>query len=262
MTPRPRPAALATLFGYDPRLCVQLPVGRRGAMRRLSAAWLLSCLLLAGPLGYAVFTLEHSLLLATGVASASFVLFVNMVRLTVAGGGLGPEATDAELAVYRPGLAPLGMLAVLSVLLAQPAQLPFFHDALNGSVEAQRALLVERHARVHASGDATAQADYARRLEQCDFLVWRLARLWDDPRRALPLAVVYVLLVLLPALWSRFVALDTLRDYERLRLAERRAATRRERARAEARVEAHLRTHPTYAPSERRGARGLAGGAR
>lgn len=217
---------LLSAFGYDPGLLSGLSQVERQRIATVAGGWLLSLALLAWPAGYTLWLVEHSLGLALGVAIATFLLVLNLLRVVTAGGGVQAGVSPAAVRGYRPGLAPATFLFVLGVLFAQPAQLPLRTGELDPLVDAYRNELVVAHERRSEHRDDHHRAV----LSECDFMVKRLTLLWEDPAQALRFTGFYCLLVLLPALFSQFVALDAIRAYElaRYRVARARVAKDRE----------------------------------
>jgi hypothetical protein len=173
--------------------------------------------LLACPVGYAAWLIEHSLLLAFALGAGALFVVVNMLRLSIAGGGVSAATAAKDVKQYQPALGATAVIGMLALLFAQLAQLPLWRSELDPVVSEHRQALIAQHDR---SLDALGQVDgdhYRRELTRCDFVVLRLTTIWKSPTRALPLTAFFVLVVLLPTLWARFVALDALRAYAHAR---------------------------------------------
>lgn len=231
----------ATLLGYDATLLRQLTSDELKTLDRLVEAWLLSCLLFACPIAYALWLIEHSILLSGLGAFGTFALVFLLLRLSVAGGGAAPHLPRSELETWTPALGPTAVLFLLALLLSQPAQLPLWRTELAGAVDAHRRALV---AAQHALGDEPllqGASTRAAQHEQNEFLAVRLQAMWStDAPRALRFTFLYALLVMLPAAWARLFGLKALRAYERKRLAQMLKLIRRDERLTEARVRVEL----------------------
>jgi hypothetical protein len=123
------------------------------------------------------------------------------------------------------------------LLFAQPAQLPLEAARLDPLIAAHRARLVQEHRqRVAPAPEVRGEDAYADELRSCDFVVRRLALLWQEPVKAARFTALYCLVILLPAFFTQLVAQGALRKYQHLRyrrvaklLADERV-TERERA--------------------------------
>jgi hypothetical protein len=256
--------ALSALVGYERALLARLPDWAQHQIARVAEAWLLSCLLLASPLAYALWLIEHQPWLAATMGVFAFVMVLNLVRLSSAGGGAATHLSEAEVSAYRPALGSGAVIALLALVCAQPAQLPLWKGQLEQAVDAQRSALVAQHERALAELSAGATTPegagattpegaerndgYREQLARCDFLVLRLKAMWRAPTRTLQLTGLYVVLVLVPVLWARVVARAALREYalERWR-RDRRAIVRADRA-AQREAAALLAHFPGYEP--------------
>lgn len=211
-------SALLSLFGYDDDLSSQLSLVDRQRLGTVAAGWLLSLLLLAIPAGYALWLIEHSWLLALVTGAGTFVLTLNLLRVATAGGGLQAGSSAEQLREYRPGLAPAVFVALLGLIFAQPAQLPLNSSWLEPLIAEHREQLVEQHrGRVGDLQETRTPEAYRAELGDCAFVVKRLALLWERPNAAARFSALYCLVILLPALFGQFVALDAARRYQLLR---------------------------------------------
>lgn len=207
-------STLPALLGYEAELMAALPDGEQRQIERVCEAWLLSSVLLTAPLAYAAWLVEHSLLLSLVLAAGALFVVMNMLRLSIAGGGVAAGATQQEVARYRPALGATAVIGVLALLFAQPAQLPLWKGELDATVAAHRQALIAQHARALSALGQSQGDRYSEQLTRCDFVVLRLTTLWKTaPTRGLQLTAFYVLLVLLPTLWARFVALGALQAF-------------------------------------------------
>lgn len=240
---------LPAWLGYDRGLLSELGEGEQRQIERMAEAWLLSCALLACPLAYAAFLIEHSLALALALAVGILFVVTNMLRLSVAGGGVTAAADEQTLNAYRPALGATVVFGLLALLFAQPAQLPLFQRELDPIVEAQRATLVAEHEGVASAVSEESREAYRAELARCEFVVLRLTTIWKSPTRALQLTACYMLVVLAPMLWARFVALDAVRAYVRARWRNERALIQAAHAASERTRRALLARFPSYTPS-------------
>ena len=242
------PDALPALVGYERTLLARLPDWAQRQIARVAEAWLLSCLLLASPLAYALWLIEHRLWLALGMGAFTFIMVLNLVRLSSAGGGAATHLSEEDVRAYRPALGPGAVIALLALVCAQPAQLPLWKGQLEQAVAAERALLITQHEQALASLGLHDRDGYRDQLARCDFLVLRLKEMWRAPTRALQFTGLYLVLVLLPVLWARVVARTALREYalERWR-RDRRAIVRADRA-TQREADAILARYPGFEP--------------
>jgi hypothetical protein len=240
--------SLSTLLGYDHSVLARLPIQHARQIARVAEAWLLSCALLASPLAYAVWLVEHSLSLAVLCGVGTFLLVLNMLRLVAAGGGAAPHFSRSQVEAYRPALGPTVLVGVLALLFAQPAQLPLWSQTLAEPVAAHRQTMIEQHERSLSALHLADDGNYQRELARCEFLVLRLTLLWQQPARAVRLTAIYLLLVLLPALGARMFALDSLRAYERARWERGRRGIVREAHAAQREVDALLSKFASFTP--------------
>jgi hypothetical protein len=208
-------STLPALFGYESQLMATLPEGEQRQIERVCEAWLLSSVVLTCPLAYAAWLVEHSLLLSLLLGAGALFVVMNMLRLSIAGGGVPAGAQREQAERYRPALGATVVIGVLALLFAQPAQLPLWKSELDATVAAHREALIAQHDQAlgEARGDARGDS-YRSELTRCEFVVLRLTTIWKTaPTRSLQLTAFYVLLVLLPTLWARFVALEALQAF-------------------------------------------------
>jgi len=206
-------STLPVLLGYDRSLLERLADGEQRQIERVAEVWLLSSVLLACPVGYAAFLIEHSLALSLTLGAGALFVVLNMLRLSIAGGGVSAPAERAEVLDYRPALGATFVIGALALLFAQPAQLPLWKAELDPVVDQHRQELIVNHERSQAALGHELDDSYRSEVARCDFVVLRLQAMWKTPTRALQLSAFYVLVVLLPTLWARFIALDALRAY-------------------------------------------------
>lgn len=225
MTPSHRLLALA---GYDPEVARALGPSSVRRLTWIALAHLLPCGLMGWAGGYAAHLTQGSawLSIAAGVAFAAFVL--NLLRVSVAGGGMAPHKTELQTERFRPAMPPVIVVAVLAGLLAQPAILPLFAAELEPDVAAHRAELLRRHRaapppeRVTASSEAgqlrAQRAErYAHNVAAASFAARRVTMVWRQPARPAALTLAFVLACALPLLLARVPLVSAVRHYERAR---------------------------------------------
>lgn len=211
---------LLPLLGYDVQLAAQLAPRFYTQLRSVVTGWLCALFLVSWPIGYVLWLTEHSTLMATLGPVGAYLLCLNLLRVAVAGGGAGASFSLRQVAEWQPGWVPSLFLCVLACLVAQPAHLLFTHHEHSTQVAAHRAVLLAMHATVsEVPGVASADAFLAS-LNSCEFVVYRLQLLWSSPTNAVRFTALYGILVLVPVFWTRYVALEGLRAYERLRYGQ------------------------------------------
>jgi hypothetical protein len=243
-------STLPALLGYDRALLALLKEDEQRQIERVAEAWFLSSALLACPLGYAAWLIEHSLLLACVLGAGALFVVLNMLRLSIAGGGVPARALHKDVTQYRPALGATVVIAMLALLFAQPAQLPLWRTELAATVAEHRQQLIARHDRSLAALGQATDDHYRAQILSCEFVVLRLTTIWKQPTRALQLTAFYVLVVLLPTLWARFIALTALRAYALARWQRERRFILRAHAQSERERSVLLSRFPSYLERE------------
>ncbi len=210
------PERVLSLLGYDRDLVFAMTEKHRGSLRGAAISWLVACLILGAAAGYAAWLIMPGIAAPIVGGGAITILTVNLLRVIHSGGGskLGRTRGESEAAClrYRPSLIPALVFAVFAIILAQPAQIPFWSE-LEPNVEEHRQALIEQHS--IAAAQLGTDADYYRaELEEAGFPIFRLKLIWQDPKRAVRLTFIILLLVLLPTFWSQFFAIKSVRAYE------------------------------------------------
>lgn len=217
-----RERILETL-GYDPQVIATLARRDRRAMRGVATAWLVACGVLASAAGVAAWVLEPAIGLAIAIAGFTFLLVLNFLRVTIAGGGVSPRDTTGAVGRWKPSLAPALVLGALAALLAQPLQISLHSDELDALMQRyRRDVIAEQVAAARSLGEERAEKRYSRQIGARSFPALRMQLLWRTPGRAVRWTAVFCMIVLVPVIWARWMALDALRNYER----ERRRRTR------------------------------------
>ncbi len=204
------------LLGYERDLLFSISEKHLGTLRAAALSWLVACLVLGAAAAFAGWLIRPGVA-APLVGGASITLFtVNLLRVFHSGGGskLGRTMRESEDACrrYRPSLIPALAFGVLAVILAQPAQIPFWPD-IEPEVEQHRQALIEQHS-IAAAGPGADAEYYRAELEAAGFPAFRLKLIWQDPKRAVRLTFAILALVLLPVFWSQFFAIESVRAYE------------------------------------------------
>jgi hypothetical protein len=251
--------ALLSLFGYDRKLVAELSHAECQRLGTIAAGWLLSLSMIAVPMGYSLWLVEHSRLLSAVTALATFMLTLNLLRVATAGGGLQAGSTSSQVSHYRPGLAPAVFVGLLGLIFAQPAQLPLNAARLDPLIAEHREQLVAEHrARVEATPEVRSFDAYGAELASCEFVVRRMALLWQEPASAARFSALYCLVILLPAFFSQYVAVGAVRKYQLLRYRYAARIVSADKTALAAAVHATLADFPGY--RETRAFRGLDAG--
>lgn len=142
MSPR-----LAALLGYDPSRVAELLPGHQRALAAAALAAVPGVALLSLSAAYGTWLASDvvALGLAVGVGVGAYLL--NLLRVAVAGGGVGPQQPIAVVTTWRPRTVPLFMLALLGVFFAQPLVLGLLAGEQDASIAELRRALVETHAK-------------------------------------------------------------------------------------------------------------------
>jgi hypothetical protein len=241
-----RRIAVAERLGYDPDVLMRLRREQRRALDSLSQAWLFSCVVLAIPVAYAAYLIEHSLFFAALGAAFTFVMVKNLLRLVCAGGGVALHESRNE--GYRPPFLPALILGVLALVLAQPAQLILSGSEVEAQLAVHRQELLAGHQRSAENLPFAAESSqaYAARLQQCDFILLRLKLLASQPERTLMWSFIYCMVVLFPWLLAQAPFLGAVQAYERERYANVEARVHANQLRAHEAIDCELRRYATY----------------
>lgn len=219
---------LLSLAGYDPEVTRALGPSSARRLSLIALFHLLPCALMGGAAGYASHLTQGDwpLSLTVGLAFGGFVL--NLLRVSVAGGGMAPHKTHVQAQRFRPAMPPVIVIAVLATLLGQPAILPVFADELKPALATHRAALLRQHRaspppeRVTADSEAgKLRAQRAARYQQnvmaASFAARRVTMVWRAPLRPAALTLAFVLSCVLPLLLARLPLVSAVRHYELVR---------------------------------------------
>jgi len=233
---------ILSLVGYDKDLLSGMHDRERGSLRAAGIAWLGACVVLGVSAGYAAYLVVPSPIAPALLGPGITLLMVNLLRILTAGGGcsLRKSMSDAEevTSTYRPSLIPAAVFGVMAALLSQPAQLAFW-PGLDKEVAVHRAEMIAEHeaAAVELGVDPEIANEA---LMSAGFPIFRLKRIWQEPKRALRWTALICMLVLFPAFWSQFFALKARRSYELLRYRRDHAAAAEVQYTGKAEIRAHL----------------------
>lgn len=233
--------SLIDVIGYDSRIASTLPESSRRQIEWLAEGYLLSAFMLSAPIAYALWLIQHSVLMALLSAAFAWCLILSVLRLLNSGGGSAPHMSDNEIRAHSPSLTPLLMWFALAILFAQIAQLPVFQRELNMSVDAHRVELMTQHNAARDLLGTEIHPEYGDEIARCEFLMYRMQQLWQRPGRTLLLTAAYVALVLSPFLFAFLFARESLRKYDWARVEDLQRAIVRETRKAEVERQRHLR---------------------
>ena len=243
-----RRESILSMLGYDPTLLDGLSAAHRSRLRGLAIGWLLVCLALGLATAYAGWLVSPVIWMPICGGVGMTLLTINLLRVIIAGGGVEQQddlrRVEEACRRYRPGMTLALVMGVLAAIFAQPAQLPLWSD-IEVEVEAHRQALISQH----EAAAATLGVDtghHRTRLEKASFPIQRLKIIWRRPAQALRWTAVFVLLVLLPALWSRYVVIDSVRAYELVRSQRKHAHAKHLIDQRRAVVHQLLSRWPTY----------------
>jgi hypothetical protein len=136
---------LAAQLGYDPHRVAEMSKQAQRALALVALASIPAVGLLSVSAGYGTFLASDVLALSVAMGLGAGFYLLNLLRVAVAGGGVGPQQ-PVELAIrWGPRTVPLVMLALLGGFFAQPLILAALASEQDVSVDALRTDLVARH---------------------------------------------------------------------------------------------------------------------
>jgi hypothetical protein len=160
---------VASWLGYDPRAVAALSVGHARALAAVTVSALPGLVLTMLAAGYGAYLASDLLPLGVLVGVGAGLYLFNLLRLSVAGGGVAPHQPVKEIRAWSPRVVPLVMLAVVGVFLAQPLLLWGLRPRHDPAIAALRASLRSLHEAAVLAPVQRALADETRRegeLEQ------------------------------------------------------------------------------------------------
>lgn len=140
MSPR-----LAALLGYDPYRVADLRPELQRALALAALAAFPGIALLAGSAAYGAFLASDVVALSVAVGIGAGLYLLNLLRVAVAGGGVGPQQPLAEVTHWMPRTVPLVMLAFLGLFFAQPLILGLLASEQDPKIEVLRRTLALMH---------------------------------------------------------------------------------------------------------------------
>jgi hypothetical protein len=136
---------LAALLGYDPHRVADLRPELQRALALSALSAFPGIVLLAGSAAYGAFLASDVVGLSLAVGLGAGLYLLNLLRVAVAGGGVGPQQPLAEVTHWRPRTVPLVMLALLGLFFAQPLILGILSAEQDPKIEALRRSLATLH---------------------------------------------------------------------------------------------------------------------
>ena len=140
MSPR-----IAALLGYDPDRVAELVPGQQRALALAVLAAVPGVLLLGAAAAYGTFLASDAVALGAAVGLGAGLYLLNLLRVAVAGGGVGPQQPIAVVTTWMPRAVPLVMLGLLGVFFAQPLILALLAAEQDAPVEELRRALGASH---------------------------------------------------------------------------------------------------------------------
>jgi hypothetical protein len=136
----------ASWLGYDPSRVAELSPRLQRALFLVALASVPSVVLLTASAGYGAFLASDSAVLGGAVGLGAGLYLLNLLRVAVAGGGVGPQQPFGVVTTWMPRTVPLVMLGLLGVFFAQPLILAVLKGEQDASVEELRRSLTALHA--------------------------------------------------------------------------------------------------------------------
>ena len=244
---------VAARLGYDPDRVAELAPRHQRALGLAALAAVPAIGALSVSAAYGAFLSSDALAVAVPVGIAAGLYLYNLLRVAVAGGGVGPQQPFGVVTTFFPRTVPLVMLALLGVFFAQPVLLWALKGEHDPEVDALRQRLGELHAlamlkpvgdeqrlaeadleKAKARPDDLARArarlaaleqrrhallrdevaPFRRHLDRSHFLLRRVELAWNRPLRATLFSLAMVALMVLPWLASATIARGAAQAYE------------------------------------------------
>jgi hypothetical protein len=139
---------IAALLGYDPHRVADLRPELQRALALSALSAFPGIALLSASAAYGAYLASDAVRLSLAVGLGAGLYLLNLLRVAVAGGGVGPQQPLAEVTHWRPRTVPLVMLALLGLFFAQPLILGLLSGEQDPKIEVVRRSL----ALVHATG--------------------------------------------------------------------------------------------------------------
>jgi hypothetical protein len=152
---------LSAALGYDPDRVAELPASMRRALGLVALAALPALVLLTVSAGYGAWLASDAKALGVAVGVGAGLYLLNLLRVAVAGGGVGPQQPFARVTTFMPRTVPLVMLGLLGIFFAQPLILGWLSSEQDRDIDELRQALVT----MHATAVLEPLADLRRRAE-------------------------------------------------------------------------------------------------
>ena len=136
---------LASGLGYDPHRVAELPPAQRRALAAVALASVPGVALLAVSAGYGAWLASDVIGLSVAVGLGAGFYLLNLLRVAVAGGGVGPQQPLAIVTTWMPRTVPLLMLGLLGAFFAQPVILGLLTGEQDQRVDELRRALGAMH---------------------------------------------------------------------------------------------------------------------
>jgi hypothetical protein len=245
---------IAARLGYDPDRVAELPALQQRALALAALAAAPAVGLLGASAAYGAFLSSDTWAVGIPVGVGAGLYLFNLLRVAVAGGGVGPQQPYGRITTFFPRTVPLVMLALLGVFFAQPLLLGLLAREQDAEIDALRASLLRTHQQAMVKEQSTPSArleaeqiePYRRHLAHSHFLLRRVQLTWERPQRAALFSFAMVLLMVLPWLASATIARRAARAYEAGRWKTNRAIIDAAWAQARRLEEQALRQWATY----------------
>jgi hypothetical protein len=166
---------VASWLGYDPRAVAALSAGHARALAAVALSALPGLALTMLAAGHGAYLASGLLPLGVAVGVGAGLYLFNLLRLSVAGGGVAPHQPAREIRAWSPRVVPLVMLAVVGVFLAQPLLLWGLRARHDPTIAVLRTSLRSLHEAAVLGPVQRALADETRRATALEQRRTRLA---------------------------------------------------------------------------------------
>jgi hypothetical protein len=159
---------VASWLGYDPRAVAALSAGHARALAVVSLSALPGLAMTMLSAGYGAWLASGLVPLGVAVGVGAGLYLFNLLRLSIAGGGVAPHQPVKEIRAWSPRVVPLVMLAVVGVFLAQPLLLWGLRPRHDPTIAALRTSLRTLHDASVLGPVQRALADETRRATELE----------------------------------------------------------------------------------------------
>lgn len=148
--PAPNPGTglstrLASALGYDPDVTAELSAGQVRALAAVACGGVPAVIAVGASAAYGVWAAAGGAVLPALVGVGAGAYLWNLLRLSVAGGGVAPHEDLARAVDWSPRVVVLAILALLGFFFAQPLVLWGLRTQQDPAVQRLRASLVSMH---------------------------------------------------------------------------------------------------------------------